>query len=55
MKSHTKVGGVQRAKCPAERDILGIELRRWIDRVIVPILVRQYLREKALNPKPTNR
>jgi len=48
VKSHTKVGGAQRAKCSAE-------LRRWIDRVIVPILVRQYLREKALNPKQTNR
>jgi hypothetical protein len=27
---------------------LSDELRRWIDHVIVPILVEQYLREKGL-------
>ena len=30
------------------KEVLGDELRGWIERVIVPILVAQYLREKGL-------
>jgi hypothetical protein len=30
------------------------ELRRWMDLVIVPILVEQYLREKGAPEEPTD-
>ncbi len=36
------------------REVLGGELRGWIERVIVPILVVQYLREKGLNQEQTD-
>ena len=36
------------------REVLGGELRGWIERVIVPILVEQYLREKGLNQEQTD-
>jgi hypothetical protein len=40
----------QPPKCspPDPPDRLGDELRSWIDHVIVPILVREFLREKNL-------
>jgi hypothetical protein len=36
------------------KEVLGGELRGWIERVIVPILVEQYLREKGLNQEQTH-
>ena len=36
------------------KEVLGGELRGWIERVIVPILVVQYLREKGLNQEQTD-
>jgi len=36
------------------KEVLGDELRGWIERVIVPILVVQYLREKGLIQEQTD-
>ena len=36
------------------KEVLGDELRGWIERVIVPILVVQCLREKGLNQEQTD-
>jgi len=38
----------------APRLAVSDELRRWIDQVIVPILVEQYLREKSLKQEETS-
>jgi len=46
----------QLGQTDSQRDLpaaLG-ELRGWIERVIVPILVEQYLREKELKREPTD-
>jgi len=36
------------------KEVLGGDLRGWIERVIVPILAVQYLREKGLTQEQTD-
>ena len=44
--------GQRRGKDPKE--VVCDELRGWIERVIVPILVEQYLQEKGLKREQTD-
>lgn len=52
MKRKTKLGPLdsQDSATPA----VGDELRSWIDRVIVPILVREFIRTKYLQKEANN-
>ncbi len=51
MKSKTQVDPLESSHEPSP---LPDELRRWIDLVIVPILVEQYLREKGAHGERTD-